>query len=647
MIENELENRKKFRKAIVRNNIAYIYRVQKHKRIEYCLHMLETDLKRISEDKNYDYLLGTIPWLYDIKSFSQEKKKESYLQIQRIRYSIKSYLIEHKQSKENRYHHKTLSKLLGKLELLSLTISNPKESVRQEELEVLNYFIFKIKNIDLVKKIINNNPQFINCLDKEAFDLLLSIMDSYVLSLKEHVKTSPLKHFDNLLYFDRVLSLFIDHEKNHFTMKELKCIYDFFDKASKENIYKERAKDRYAYFIEKYKSLFQEFMLQKRQNKPITYNKKMLEEELFYQYDIHPKFSIGTRQEAKSIYFNRLLNPLKPGERLIYTVDSEGAEELDDGFSLEANNDIYELGIHVSNPTDDISEQSKILEEVLKRVYSYYLYENTIFLYPEILGKDLFSLKENTTKRVLSLYAQIDRVQKKIVKQELKVENVVVAKNDTYESCNQVLSSSENSSYKEVLQRIQEILPILEGFYKIDSMYSLVARQEPNITHTNITGKTSSEKMIESFMIFFNSCVARLANDCQIPFLYRNHALDPLYKKDCEYYLERFKKEQGMGYYTEELNILKFRYPNSYYDTESIGHAGLGVDHYCHISSAARRAGDNLNLLMLNKYYFQQAGSKEEKKDLKKLKRYAEYFNEQEKNMKGFSGEYCTLVRRK
>ena len=88
-------------------------------------------------------------------------------------------------------------------------------------------------------------------------------------------------------------------------------------------------------------------------------------------------------------------------------------------------------------------------------------------------------------------------------------------------------------------------------------------------------------------------------------------------------------------------------YPKSYYDTFSKGHAGLGVKNYCHISSAARRAGDNLNLIMLEKYYFQKTNPKEKKKDFKKLKKYAEFFNEQQQNMKGFTSEYYTLLRRK
>lgn len=647
MKEKETEKLKKFRKAIVKNSSAYIYTVQKYKRVEYCLKILETDLKGFSMSKNYEYLLATIPWLYDIKSFPKEMKKENYLKIQSLRYITKTYLLEHKQNKDYRYNYKILNKLLGKLEVLSLALSSSQESLHREEKEVLNYFIFEIKNLDFVKDIILNKPDQINCLDKDSLDLLLKIISAYILALKRHVQTTPFKHFDDLLYFDRVLSILIEHECKHFTMKELKIIYEVFARASKENIYRGSTKDKYVYFIEKYKTIFQEFMIQKIEKKSICYNKTLSQEELFYQYDIHKSFSLGTKQEAYNIYLNRLLNPLKPSERQVYTVDSEGSEELDDGFSLETDKEIYELGIHVSNPIFDIKKNSKILEEILKRVYSYYLYEKTIYLYPELLGKDIYSLKENTTRPVLSLYTKIDKIEKKMISLECRFENIKIIKNDTYDSCNRALYSLENNYYKETLEKIQEILPILNSSYKLDPMYSLVARKNPNITHTNITGSTTSEKMIESFMIFFNSSIANLAREKGIPFIYRNHVLDKLYQKDCDYYLERLNSEKGRGFYTEELNMLKFRYPKSYYDTFSKGHAGLGVKNYCHISSAARRAGDNLNLLMLEKYYFNEGEPKEKKRDYRKLKKYAEYFNEQEKNMKDFSKEYYTLVRRK
>lgn len=644
MKENELYPLKKFRKAIATNNSNYIYGLHKYKRVEYSLQILEQDSKFFVMGKNYDYLLGTIPWLYDIKSYSLDKRKEAYLRIQKIRYKIKTYLLEEKNSKENRYNYKIFNKILGKLEVLSLSIYKAQD---KEELDVLRYFIFEIKNISLVKDIIKNKPHQINLLDEQSMNILKDIIEEYISRLKEHVKITPFNHFDDLLYYDRVLSIITEHEKDHFTMKELRIIYDLFAKASVENNYIGIAKDRYAYFIEKWKTTFQNFMIAKIAKRELSYSKELSREELFYQYDITPEFSLGTKAEATSMYLNRMINPLKPSKKYVYTVDSEGAEELDDGFSLEKEGDIYTLGIHVSNPIYDVRHNSKILEEILRRVYSYYLYEQTIYLYPELLGKDLFSLKEKNVRSVLSLYTKIDKVKRKIISQEYKMENVEIEKNDTYEECNRALLTNDNSMYKETLLSIQEILPVLTSLYSLDPMYSLVARKEPNITHTNITGTTTSEKMIESFMIFFNSSFANLAREYNIPFIYRNHILDPLYQKDCEYYLERLKKENCTGFYIDELKMLKFMYPNSYYDTFSRGHAGLGVKNYCHISSAARRAGDNLNLLMLEKYFFSQESQNDRKKDLKKLRKYAAFFNEQQSNMKGFTSEYYSLVRRK
>ena len=110
-----------------------------------------------------------------------------------------------------------------------------------------------------------------------------------------------------------------------------------------------------------------------------------------------------------------------------------------------------------------------------------------------------------------------------------------------------------------------------------------------------------------------------------------------------ERYKKLLQKEKNTQAYLNEIEILKGKYPKSYYDTVCRGHFGLGIPEYSHITSPIRRIADNYNQLMLMKWLSHNTPDKEWYKYELMLKEVSEYINYQQKNLEIFS----SMVRSK
>lgn len=89
----------------------------------YMFDLLETDIFDFKNQRENNYLLETIPYLY--KCFYQESKikQDYYERLLKIRHKIKDLLQENSLSKEN---HKILKVLIGRLEIILFHLPNKK-----------------------------------------------------------------------------------------------------------------------------------------------------------------------------------------------------------------------------------------------------------------------------------------------------------------------------------------------------------------------------------------------------------------------------------------------------------------------------------------------------------------------------------------
>ncbi len=351
---------------------------------------------------------------------------------------------------------------------------------------------------------------------------------------------------------------------------------------------------------------------------------------------IKKKFDPLYNTIARTLIYQTKFPKVKSYMPNVYTVDKKGSLELDDGFSCTKSNGIYHLGIHITNPMATLKEENLLFQNACQRVSSVYLKNLMIPMFPHELATGLFSLNEGNVRHALNAFIDIDLAKKEISKFEIILAPVYVRKNDTYTNCNTVINKKiGEQEYIETLKNIQEIMPLLKETYKIDKLYASINRTEQNATATNIVGKTKSEQMIETLMVFMNYMYSKYAMTHSIPILYRNHERYPFYKEELATYEKMLKSSKNDEIYKNEIKILTSNYPRSFYAINNIGHFGLGLPSYTHITSPDRRIADCINILMFQKYQ-----NEETLKKGKQLLSLAQYINERNHSISNFVMEY-------
>ena len=171
---------------------------------------------------------------------------------------------------------------------------------------------------------------------------------------------------------------------------------------------------------------------------------------------------------------------------------------------------------------------------------------------------------------------------------------------------------------KNTIDSLARLSSILQLYYNVDPLYDEINRGHSNISKTNIIGKTSGEKVVESSMIFTNYMVANHFLNNDLPFIYRNHQIDKDVLNRLDKIENKMLKEDNNGAYIRYIDMVKNIYPKAYYDVNCVGHEGLGINCYTHVTSPLRRMADVVASICLNKLYFNSYDDKT-KEEVKKM----------------------------
>ena len=219
--------------------------------------LLEKELNNYKNEKNYSYTLLTIPYFYEALNCNKINQKDINEKLLQIRSKIQRILKQTKNNEQSINNRKILKKLIGKIEIISLTLTNSYDAnFLDHKLDLIYYLVFSIKNIDVLKSILKKAPHQINILDKKGAFVIRKIVESYLNCLKFHVKDEKYEGLDDLLYFDRVLSIVLNHNKEYINSYHIKKLDLLFQKQEKYAPASNILKERYFYFIYKWRELF-------------------------------------------------------------------------------------------------------------------------------------------------------------------------------------------------------------------------------------------------------------------------------------------------------------------------------------------------------------------------------------------------------
>ena len=352
-------------------------------------------------------------------------------------------------------------------------------------------------------------------------------------------------------------------------------------------------------------------LIAKAYNIPTEFNKKCLDEAK----------SLPENLENEPIEFDRIdLRDLKT-----VTIDGADSKDFDDAISIEKLNDGYKIGVHIADVSHFVDTGSALDREARKRGNSVYLIDKVYPMFPHELSNGICSLNEGVSRFAMTVFINIDgkgnvresEFYKSVIKSDRRL---------TYDYAQDVLDEIENDEewLKKLLKEADEVKEILlkkrieNGSIEFNlNETKIILDRDGNPKDFFIAERKETHKIVEELMLLANCEVAKKLKNIKGA-IYRIHdfpdkekldtfsriAYNRGYKliKDAEGNMD-FNSfiESIIGKADEKLllTLLLRSMKQAVYDTNNIGHFGLGFEYYTHFTSPIRRYTDLLTHRLL------------------------------------------------
>ncbi|MCR4717487.1 MAG: ribonuclease R [Lachnospiraceae bacterium] len=312
-------------------------------------------------------------------------------------------------------------------------------------------------------------------------------------------------------------------------------------------------------------------------------------------------------------------------DEMMVTIDGEDAKDLDDAIHLKRTEKGYELGVHIADVSEYVTEGSPLDKEALKRGTSVYLVDRVIPMLPHALSNGICSLNQGVDRLALSCIMQIDS-KGKVYDHKIAETVVKIDRRMTYTAVNAIITDHDEATMKEyeefvpmfeLMKEVSELLRdrrMKRGSIDFDFPESKILLDEKGVPYDiKPYERNAATKLIEDFMLMANETIAENYFWLEMPFVYRTHESPDAEKiaklstmianfgyfiKDGgdELHPKEFQKLLGKIEGTPEealISRLTLRsMKQAKYTTECTGHFGLAARYYCHFTSPIRRYPD-------------------------------------------------------
>ena len=359
-----------------------------------------------------------------------------------------------------------------------------------------------------------------------------------------------------------------------------------------------------------------------------TYTKEANYEAILAECEIPVDFSEAELCEARFFAAAPILDTGRVRRtETIFTIDGEGAKDLDDAVSLRKLKSGWELGVHIADVSEYVKERSHLDRAVMARGTSVYFTDKVVPMLPKELSNGACSLNPDEDKYTLSAIISLD-TDGEIIGVKLEPSIIRSSVRGVYSEVNAIFRGNATDGVREKYKKVLPSLRRMHELYKILYKKS-VARGSLELETAEaeiiLDGngypvdiikreRGDAEKLIEQFMLTANEAVAKYLSDAQIPCVYRVHEEPPIerlgefltYAHNLGFdtsYISREKSEprdlarllfaaQEKGLIREiSYAMLRSMSKAKYSDVRS-AHYGLALKYYCHFTSPIRRLSD-------------------------------------------------------
>ena len=304
-------------------------------------------------------------------------------------------------------------------------------------------------------------------------------------------------------------------------------------------------------------------------------------------------------QEIKSINKDNIYShlSLKDLSHLnTYTIDDKNTLEIDDAISLERVNDTNKLWVHIASPAVHIDYNSAIDKNARELISTLYLSKNIIYMLPEVLIEEIFSLNNSEARASLSLgviFNNDGSIASSEIVQSLIKPNYQLSYAEADELIDYAPKEEEDLSIiSKILEKRNSWRKQL-GAKEILESYGKIVVNNNNIPSIRVIDPTLSRILISEAMILFGDLISIFTKRKNIPVPYR---------------VQENKSDINNDISISKENIILYNFlqkktmGKTYYSTEAQRHDSLGLNSYLHATSPIRRYSDLLVHYQINRY---------------------------------------------